>query len=107
MQTRHKIQNLLDRVRLCIEGGHYVDTRHVTDRQSERNITRLEILYVLRNGRHERRKDRYYENYQTWNYAIRGRTVDKRDLRVIVSFDVNTMLIITAIELKAEHGKEN
>lgn len=30
---------------------------------------------------------------------MRGRTVDRREIRVIVSFEENGMLIITAIEL--------
>lgn len=53
----NKTPNLLVKVRHCIEQGLYLDTRHSTDRQSERNITRPEILYVLKNGRHEKSKD--------------------------------------------------
>ena len=107
MQKRPKIQNLLNAVKSSIESGRYFDTRHATDRQSERSIRRTEILYVLKNGRHEKSKDQYQERYRAWNYAIRGRTIDKRDVRVVVSFDENNMLIITAIELGAEHGKKN
>ena len=40
------------------------------------------------------------QQYNAWNYAIRGRTVDRRDLRVIVSFDEDGMLIITTIEVE-------
>ncbi len=107
MLKRPKLQNLLDAVRSSVDSGHYFDTRHATDRQAERSISRTEILYVLKNGRHEKSKDQYQERYQAWNYAIRGRTIDKRDVRIIVSFDENNMLIITAIELGAEHGKKN
>ncbi len=107
MQKKPKIQNLPATVETCIERGHYLDTRHATDRQTERSISRTEILYVLRNGRHEKSKDQYQERFKAWNYAIRGRTIDKREVRVIVSFDENNMLIITAIELGAEHGKKN
>ena len=62
---------------------------------------------MLTNGRHEKNKDQYQERYQAWNYAIRGRTVDKRDLRVVVSFDEDNMLVITAVDLGARHGKQN
>ncbi len=87
-------------VRTCIEEGHYLDTRHAAERQGERQINRPEILYVLKNGHQEKKKDKFDEFYNAWSYAIRGRTVDRRELRVIVSFDANGMLIITAIELK-------
>ena len=69
------------------------------DRQNERKITRPELLFVLKNGFHEKAKDKFEIRYQAWNYSIRGATVDGRKLRVIVSFDENGMLIITAIAL--------
>ena len=84
----------------CIETGNYLDTRHALDRRDERSITRLEVIYVLRNGHHEKRKDEFKEEFNVWNYAIRGKTLDKRDLRIAVSFDKATkLLIITAIEI--------
>ena len=70
-------------------------------------ISRPEILYVLKSGRHEKSKDQYQDRYKAWNYAIRGKTIDKRDVRVIVSFDENNMLIITAIELEQRYGTKN
>ena len=39
------------------------------------------------------------ERFKVWNYAIRGKTLDKREIRVMASFDQQNMLIITAIEL--------
>ena len=107
MRKKPKIQSLLNAVRGCVESGRYFDTRHATDRQAERSISRSELLYVLKNGRHEKSKDQYQERYRAWNYAIRGKTIDKKDVRVVVSFDENNMLIITAIDLGAGHGKKN
>ena len=104
MQKPAKIINLRQEVWHCIKKGNYFDTRHATDRKTERNISRTEILYVLQHGRHEKSKDRFQERYNAWNYAIRGKTVDKRDLRVIISFDENNMLIITAIDLDIYYG---
>lgn len=93
-----KIANIMRLVHRHIEDGTYRDTFHSSNRQSQRNISRLEIEQVLCNGYHEKRKDEYQNQYQSWNYAIRGQTVDKRNLRVIVAFEEN-MLIITAIDL--------
>jgi hypothetical protein len=87
-------------IKICLESGRYLDTRHSFDRKMERQITRPEVLYVLSHGFHEKRKDKFEELFNAWNYAVRGRTVDRRELRVAVSFDENGLLIITAIELK-------
>jgi hypothetical protein len=94
-----KIARLMEHISKSLDAGRYLDTRHATDRQNERAITRPEILYVLRHGYHEKRKDRFETQYQGWNYAIRGKTIDLRELRIIVSFDKNLMLVITAIDL--------
>jgi hypothetical protein len=90
----------MELVRRCVDEGRYLDTSHAQQRQRGRSITRPEMLQVLRSGYHEKRKDRYDEQYQAWNYAVRGRTVDRRELRIVVCFDAaTTMLIITAIDL--------
>ena len=94
-----KIDDLMNKIKKCIEGGRYLDTTHALVRQNLRKITRPEILYVLKSGFHEKRKDKFEENLNSWNYAIRGRTLDKKELRVIISFEINNMLIITAIDL--------
>lgn len=87
-------------VRQCLEEGRYLDTRHALVRKYERNITRLEILQVLKTGFHEKKKDYFDQIHNSWNYSIRGKTVDSRELRIIVSFDNDNILIITAIHLK-------
>ena len=87
-------------VKACVVAGNYLDTRHADARQSERSINRLEVIYVLKNGHHEKKKDEFKEEFNAWNYAIRGKTFDKRELRIAVSFDETTrLLIITAIDL--------
>ena len=77
-----------------------MDTRHVSQCSYERDITRPEILYVLKNGHQKKRKDKFDEFYKVWNYAVRGKTLDRRELRIAVSLDKNGMLIITAIDLR-------
>ncbi len=95
-----KHKDVLGSVRKCVALGRFRDTRHATDRKSEREISLLEIKQVLETGFHEKSKDEFKAAFQAWNYAIRGRTIDRRELRIAVSFDEEaTMLIITAIEL--------
>ena len=97
-----KLENLLAKVHECIESGNYLDTRHSSDRQNERLITRPEILQALRKGHRVPSRDRYEEVYEDWSYAIEGKTIDNRSLRVIVAFDEKTRtLIVTAVDLDA------
>lgn len=97
-----KVTDLLLKIRNCIDCGNYYDTLHAIERKFERKITLPEILYVLKNGRHEKIKDHFEDNFNTWNYAIRGHTLDGDDLRVIVSFDQEkNLLIITAFYLNS------
>ena len=99
MKTLPKVDRLLERVREALDAGRFLDTVHTTQRQVERQITRPETLYVLRHGWHEKRKDVFDTRYHAWNYAIRGKTIDGRQLRVVVSFENNDLLLITAIAL--------
>lgn len=91
-------EELLNRVRSAVESGDYLDTRHANDRKNERGINRLEIEQVLKDGWHEKKKDKFEEAYDSWKYAMRGKTIDKKDLRIIITFQ-NKMLIITAMEV--------
>lgn len=95
-----KEANLLEKIRLALASGDYLDTVQASERQAERRISAQEYEYVLKYGWHEARKDQFDRGYQTWNYAIRGRTLDQRELRVIVSFTSDGMLIITVIDLE-------
>lgn len=97
--SKRKLQNVIKRVQLAIEAGNYVYTGHAQDRLQQREITRLEVKQVLKHGHSEKAKDFYDENFNQWNYAIRGKTIDQRKLRVVISFDDNEMLVITVIDL--------
>ena len=99
MKRSPKIVGLLERVRKSVELGEYFDSRHFLTRQKERNISRLDVEYVLKSGWHEKQKDSFDMFNHTWNYSLRGLTVDPRELRVVVSYDARVMMIITAIDL--------
>jgi hypothetical protein len=71
---------------------------HAHQRQEQRSISLREILHVLKNGYHEKAYSIFEVKRQTWKYAIRGRTPDGIDLRVIVAF-LEEMAIITVIEI--------
>lgn len=54
-----KHEDVLGEIRMCIKTGMYLDTRHARQRKKERAISLPEILHVLINGYHEKRKDKY------------------------------------------------
>jgi hypothetical protein len=82
-----------------IDSGSYRFSAHANERLQQREVTRLEVKQALKRGYHEKRKDSFDEQYQCWNYSIRGKTLDQRVLRVVVSFNEANMLIITVIDL--------
>jgi hypothetical protein len=94
-----KISDLLDEVRKHLKLGKYRYSKHANERLIERKITRPEVTQVLETGHSEKAKDAFDETFLTWNYAIRGKTVDGRQLRIVVSFEIPNLLIITAIDL--------
>jgi hypothetical protein len=71
----------------CIDKGLYRQSRHAMDREIERRIELPDVLYVLKNGYHEKQKTSYDEAFQTWKYAVRGKTLDRLDIRIIIAFD--------------------
>lgn len=100
-----KLANILDLIRYHVKNGTFLLARHAQERSFQRGITEPEFLFVLRNGWHEKRKDAYQTEFNAWNYAIRGKTIDERELRVIVAFDIESqLLIITLIDLDADEG---
>lgn len=103
-----KRSNLMDLLRLKAELGEFVLMKHARERAYEREILLVDIVHVLMYGWHEARKDSFSEEFKAWNYAIRGKTVDEFDLRVIVSFDEDYLLIITVIRLGgSKDGSKN
>lgn len=101
MGVTDKIKDLLEVIRNHIENGNFIDTRHAELRKKQRKILTRDVVYILMNGFHEKKKDKFDAYYQSWNYAIRGKLKSEgREIRVIISFDEEGMLIITAIELQ-------
>lgn len=88
----------MNEVHRYLQQGRYLDTRHAFERQLERQISRMEIVQVLKRGYHEKSKDTFDKAYNSWDYAVRGKTLDGRELRIIIVIEYN-ILIITAIDL--------
>ena len=90
---------LLQAIHVAIAAGDYLYVGHALKRLDERKVSQPEVEQVLMSGHHEKAKDQFDEHYQSWKYAIRGKTVDSRELRVVVTFEA-TMLVVTVIDLR-------
>lgn len=94
-----QLSEIFPKVRDCIEKGAYRQSKHAIDRKAERNIHLSDILYVLKNGYHEKQKTSFDEMFQVWKYAIRGKTLENLNIRIIIAFDECGMLIITVMHV--------
>jgi hypothetical protein len=73
--------------------------RHARDWKVERNLDLSDVLYVLKNGYHEKQQTSFDENFHVWKYAVRGKTFEGIDIRIIIAFDGDGMLIITVMHV--------
>jgi len=94
-----KHRDPLGSARSCLKTGKYTVTYHAGERQIERLVPLPDVMHAIEVGYHEKRKDRFDEAHQAWNYSIRGKATDDSDLRVVISFDDDGLLIITVVVL--------
>lgn len=94
-----KHPSLLRAIHAAVAAGDYLFVDHALKRLDERKVSQPEVVQVLMSGHHEKSKDQFDEGFQGWKYAIRGRTADRRELRVAVAFE-GALLVVTVIDLK-------
>jgi hypothetical protein len=81
---------------------------HAIERLSQRLTSHglgvSDVFFVLKIGFHEAKKDAWDTQRATWNYAIRGKTLDGFNLRVPVALEAeeNGVVVITIISLDWE-----
>ncbi len=100
MSSSEKIDNLIDKLKHAIRKGNLKYSLHAEIRMRERQIIKLEVEYVLKNGFHEKQKDSFNTEFESWDYAIKGKTIDGKKLRIIVGFEKPDFLVITTIVLE-------
>ncbi len=98
-----KHADVLGLARACIEARRTRDSRHGFDRLKERAISIRDVEEVIATGWREPAKDSYKAEYSAWSYAICGRTLDTRNLRVVVAVERDEfgelISLITGIDL--------
>ncbi len=101
MTVKKANPNILQQVKQHVRNGSYILREHALERQVARHVRLPDVLYVLENGQHEQEKDIFDVKNQRWKHAIRGKTINGMDLRVVVAFH-EKMAIITIINLKGK-----
>ncbi len=99
MAGRPKVPVLLKLIQEKVEAGKLRYSVHANERMLERGIIKPEVEFVLRNEPHNKRKDEFKENQKDWDYAIEGKTVDGRKLRIAVAVVEPNLLVVKAIDL--------
>lgn len=92
-----QLKTLLKTVRECVQHERYRFSNHALQRLSERKVDLQDVIYVLKHGSHDQARDTWDVHYQTWNYSIVGKTVDQKNLRIVVNVDASFVVIITVI----------
>lgn len=92
-----------------ISNGKYIFLAHSKQRLKERNVSPLDVIYLLSGkkgyGRKRNKKKDTYEaisfteKAQDWKYCIEGYDIDGNELRVIITFTNDLMPIITVIRI--------
>lgn len=85
-----------------IANAEYVFKKHAKQRQIDRTISDLDVLNILvdknkRNRHRNKKKDKYEEGREDWNYCVEGQNLDKKKIRIIISFQDNMIPIITVM----------
>jgi DUF917 family protein len=97
-----KVKNILGIISKAVGLGRLTYSHHANVRMKEREIIKPEVVRVLTSGHHEAKKDQFREDFNSWDYAIKGKTVDGRNLRIVVAFESPNVLVVTAIDLDKE-----
>lgn len=96
-----KINNVVALAKRLIAEGAYVISNHAFERGGERSLSISDIKNIISTGYHEKRKDEYKEEFNDWNYSIRGQTLDQEPARVCLAFiKKNHFIVITVIRLE-------
>jgi hypothetical protein len=101
MTDRPKKLDLLKSIQAKISSGKVRYSAHANERMLERGIIKPEVEYVLKAGHHNKKKDQFNETEKEWDYAIEGKTVDGKKLRIVVTLVDPNLLVVTAIDLDA------
>lgn len=101
-----KVEDVKAKAEAAVNGGTLRKSDHALKRMGQRKILDPDVDHVLLNGFHEKKKDAFSDDHGTWKYSIKGKDIDRRNIRLIVVFEDPNTLLITAIDLDSKDHSE-
>ena len=95
-------QVLREAVHVAIETGEYIILPHARQRCRERDVSAMDIEFVLAHGHRAKARDRFAPSLRRWSYGFEGRTIDGNQLRVIVAI-LERLGIVTVVIIGGEN----
>lgn len=102
MKRPAKVKSIMQASAQAVKAGRLLYSAHANSRMKERGIIKPEVEHILSHGHHEARKDQFNEEFGAWDYAIRGKTLEGRNLRIVVAAVDPNVLVVTTIDLDAK-----
>jgi hypothetical protein len=93
-------KDILQKVKKAEANGNYRFSKHAEKRLQERKISIQEVRQILKSCRREHTYDEYNPEFDNWNYAIQGKSLDGRTIRVAIAIVSPGILIITVINIR-------
>lgn len=79
--------------------GRLLYSSHANERMLERKILKPDVEQILLKGYHESKKDQFNLAMNSWDYSVRGKSIDGKNLRIIIALIKPNVLVVTAIDL--------
>ena len=101
MKIKHSEKEIKVVIKLSLETGNYVLLPHARQRCKERKVLPRDIEFALKNGKRIKARDRFDDSYESWSYTFQGKTIDERDLRIVIIID-DKLKVVTVVVLDEE-----
>ena len=105
MIEKHSESEILAMIKTSLDVGHYVILPHARLRCQERKVLPRDIEVVLKKGKRIKSRDRFDPFYHTWSYVFEGKTIEERDLRVVIIIN-DKLQIVTVVILEHDWKME-
>ena len=100
-----KENNVISKMKQLLGTRKIRISSHANQRMSQRKVLYFEVLQALSSGRHDPKRDRFNMEFNSWDYSIEGKTIDSRELRIGIAFELDSntgerLLVLTVIDPK-------
>lgn len=97
MTDKHSELEIKRIIKTSLESGHYIILPHARLRCKERRVLPRDIEFVLAKGHRIKSRDKFDTSYGSWSYVFEGKTIDERDLRVVIILDEKLKIVTVVI----------